>query len=45
MAKRTEVISLRITPEEKEKLATAAAERDIPISQLIREILKNYLRN
>ena len=45
MAKRTEVISLRITPEEKEKLTAAAAERDIPISQLIREILKDYLRN
>ncbi len=44
MAKRTEVISLRITPEEKERLAAAAAAKDIPISQLIREVLRKEVK-
>ena len=40
MAKRTEVISVRISEEEKEALAAIAKKRDIPVSQLIRETCK-----
>lgn len=41
---KTETVNLRLTPEEKEKLAAAAATRDISISQLIREAYREYLR-
>lgn len=41
---KTETVNLRLTPEEKEKLAAAAAARDISISQLIREAYREYLR-
>ena len=41
---KTETVNLRLAPEEKEKLAAAAAARDISISQLIREAYREYLR-
>ena len=37
---KTEKITLRISEEEKEKLFNLAKERDIPVSQLIREICR-----
>lgn len=44
MAKRTEVLSVRITPEEKETLQLIAAERDVPVGQLIREAVKLIIK-
>lgn len=40
---KTQSITLRISQKEKERLVAIAAKRDIPLSQLIREILKKGL--
>lgn len=40
MAKKTEVLSVRISPEEKEILQKIAAGRDVPVGQIIREAVK-----
>jgi predicted DNA-binding protein len=44
MAKRSEVLSVRITPEEKELLQLVAAERDVPVGQIIREAVKKIIK-
>lgn len=40
---KTTSITFRITDSEKEKLTAAAKERDIPVSQLIREAVRKLL--
>lgn len=37
-------ITFRLTPQEKEVFMSAAEERDIPISQLIRVAVREYLK-
>lgn len=37
-------ITIRIAEQEKEALKAAAAKRDVPVSQLIREAIKDYLK-
>ncbi len=37
------MISIRTTDTMKERLEQVAEQRDIPLSQLLREIIKNYL--
>lgn len=41
---KTATIGLRISEHEKKQLETIAAKKDIPLSQIIRELVKNYLK-
>lgn len=41
---KTATIGVRIKEEEKEKLEAIAASKDIPLSQLVREAIKNYIQ-
>lgn len=41
---KTEKITIRISDQEKEKLQAIAVKKDIPMSQIIREIIKNYIQ-
>lgn len=43
-AVKTEKITIRISELEKEKLQEIAEKKDIPMSQIIREIIKNYIQ-
>ena len=43
-AVKTEVLNIRISENEKAKLKEIAAKKDIPMSQIIREIIKNYIQ-
>lgn len=36
-------IGIRISEQEKEKLITIAAKKDIPLSQLVREAVREYM--
>lgn len=36
---RTQIVAVRLTPEEKEKLMDMCADRDITVSYLIRELI------
>lgn len=36
-------ITIRISEYEKEQLKSIAANKDVPMSQLIREMIKNYI--
>lgn len=38
-----ERITIRITEAEKERIKVIAAKRDIPVAQLIREAIKEYM--
>lgn len=37
-------ITFRLRESEKKKLIAAAAEKDVPVSQLVREAVREYLR-
>ena len=37
-------ITIRITESEKEKIKAAAASKDIPLSQLIREAIREFIQ-
>ena len=37
-------IAFRLTEQEKATLETIAAKKDIPVSQLIREAIRNYIK-
>ena len=39
---KTELIGFKVSPEEKEYLVKLAQEKDVPVSQIIREIIKQY---
>ena len=39
-----ERITLRITESEKEAIKALAQKRDIPVSQLVREVLRDYIK-
>ena len=41
---KTATIGLRISEQEKEQLEAIAAKRDVSLSQIIREIIKEYLK-
>ena len=41
---KTEVLNIRISENEKAQLKAIAASKDIPMSQIIREIIKNYIQ-
>ena len=41
---KTAMIGIRIKEEEKEKLEALAASKDIPLSQLVREAIKQYIK-
>ena len=41
---KTAQIGIRITEQEKEALTAIAAEKDIPMSQLVREAIREYLK-
>ena len=43
-AVKTEVLNIRISENEKAKLKEIAARKDIPMSQIIREIIKTYIQ-
>lgn len=43
-AVKTEKITIRISDQEKEKLQEISTKKDIPMSQIIREIIKNYIQ-
>lgn len=36
-------ITIRINEQEKEKIAAIAAEKDVPVAQIIREAIREYL--
>lgn len=40
---KTESITIRISEAEKEQLKTIAARKDIPMSQIIRQVIKDYI--
>ena len=42
MSIKTEHLGIRISVQEKERLTRIAEKRDIPVSQLVREIIKNW---
>ena len=42
---KTETITLRISEEEKQKITELAKEKDIPVSQLIRELCREIFNN
>ena len=42
---KTEQISFRLKPEEKKRLEDYCAANDIPVSQLIRKIIKDYMED
>lgn len=44
MAIRTETIAFRMSETEKRQLEACAKSKDIPVSQLIREAIRNYLK-
>lgn len=44
MAVRTETMAFRVSPEEKQKFEAIAKEKDIPVSQLIREAVRQYIQ-
>ena len=41
---KTAQIGIRITEQEKEALAAIAAKKDIPLSQLVREAIREFLK-
>lgn len=41
---KTDKITIRISEAEKEQLKAIAAKRDVPMSQLIRDMIKNYIQ-
>lgn len=41
---KTEVLNIRISEAEKAKLKAIAADKDIPMSQIIREVIKKYIQ-
>lgn len=41
---KTEMIALRVTEVDKEALKKLCEKKDIPMSQLMREILRDYLK-
>lgn len=41
---KTEVISVKVTPEVKEMIKQIAAEKDVTMSKLLNKILENYLK-
>lgn len=41
---KTEVISVKVTPEVKDKIKQIAAEKDVTMSKLLNRILENYLK-
>lgn len=41
---KTEKITIRISEEEKEALKALAADKDVPMSQLIREMIKQKIQ-
>lgn len=43
--KKTERITIRIESEKSKKLQTIANQEDIPVSALVRKILKEYISN
>lgn len=44
MAVKTETIAFRVSTEEKQKLEAIAKQKDIPVSQLIREAIRQYIQ-
>ena len=36
-------ITIRLTEQEKERIKAVAAKKDIPVSQIIRELIKEYI--
>lgn len=41
---KTDKITIRISEEEKEQLKAIAAKKDVPMSQLIREMIKDFIK-
>ena len=44
MATKTETIAFRVSSEEKQKFEAIAASKDIPVSQMIREAIREYIK-
>lgn len=44
MAVKTETIAFRVSSEEKQAFETIAKQKDIPVSQLIREAIRKYIQ-
>ena len=45
MAIKTEIISIRVSPEEKEKIYKMAREQEITVSKLVNKIINKELNN
>ena len=42
---KSEQITFRLTPEEKKRIEIFCANNDIPVSQLIRKLIKEYMED